>query len=267
MQRTIVLKSWRWQYGERNAICRAVNDAAFEMRRKGETMSVLTRLALLLLKRLLLCVTLTSGGPALAEPKVPPPQTILDSLPPLPPPTEQQLQRGRELLDKIVYVVENVPLTDAAAVMKVFGFVDLRTETYPTHVWVGPKGKSSNFAQPNDLVGTGFDDISVQPNIYTAGDIAIARLSGRLGKDEACISIHDVRKTFESRASRWEDRHTFVAGFIERPRKAHRTDTLVFELSKTRVFDNGSISFRFTYQTCAASFGLVYLNPNREIGK
>jgi hypothetical protein len=85
------------------------------------------------------------------EPPSPP-----NTLPPLPPPTAAQLERGRELLDKIAYVAAKVPLTDAAAVLAVFGFTDLHTTEYPTYTGVKPKGKSGGGSQPQDLVGTGW---------------------------------------------------------------------------------------------------------------
>ena len=45
--------------------------------------------------------------------------------PPLPLPTESQLQRGRELCDKIVYGITSVPLSDAPAVLKVLSLIHI----------------------------------------------------------------------------------------------------------------------------------------------
>jgi hypothetical protein len=58
-------------------------------------------------------------------PPLPPPYpTHYDTEPPLPLPTPEQLQRGRELLKTIHRVVTQMPLTDANApsVLKAFGF-------------------------------------------------------------------------------------------------------------------------------------------------
>lgn len=60
--------------------------------------------------------------------------------PPLPLPTEAHLQQGRVVLDKIVYVITSVSLSDAPAVLKVFGFTELNRKEYPTYAEVGVKG-------------------------------------------------------------------------------------------------------------------------------
>lgn len=221
-----------------------------------------TRSALVLVRQLLLCATFVFGGAAQAEPEEPPPQqTILDSLPPLPPPTEEQLQRGREMLDKIVYVVENVPLTDAAAVMKVFGFTDLMTYESSMYTRLVPKAKTGGQAVPADLVGTGFTDIEAAPVFLASKNNRVAaRLSGSFAIADTCVSIEDVRKRIASRAvqissSRITDIHPVL-----RPKAANDVGLLGFRLVSNPFATKTSITFRFVYQRCAQAFTFAYFN-------
>ncbi len=138
----------------------------------------------------------TGSAAAQQEPPSPP-----NTLPPLPPPTAAQLERGRELLDKIAYVAAKVPLTDAAAVLAVFGFTDLHTREYPTYTAVGPRRKSGGFSQPQDLVRTGLADIEVHPRRQRPTGRPEVLFDGRLSLDETCVSIDMVRELFAPLAS------------------------------------------------------------------
>ncbi|ACV35212.1 hypothetical protein CAP2UW1_1915 [Candidatus Accumulibacter phosphatis] len=126
-----------------------------------------------------LAVTALSLATGLAGAQQEPPSPP-NTLPPLPPPTAAQLERGRELLDKIAYVAAKVPLTDAAAVLAVFGFTDLHTREYPTYTGVQPKGQDGGGSQPKDLVGTGLADIEVRPRIRWPTGRTGALFDGRL---------------------------------------------------------------------------------------
>jgi hypothetical protein len=144
-------------------------------------------------------------GVAGAQEEVPsPPKT----LPPLPLPTAAQLERGRALLEKIGYVVANVPLTDAAAVLAVFGFTDLFTKEYPTYIGVGPKGKSGGFSQPRDLVGTGWAAIEVRPRIEkpTGKQVRLVLWASFLGRN-LHLDRHGARVSCTARLTGRERAH------------------------------------------------------------
>jgi hypothetical protein len=198
---------------------------------------------------------------------LPPPIYQPGELPPLPPPTEEQLQRGRELLEKIVYVIANVPLTDAAAVLKVFGFTNLHSATFPTYMWVGPKGKGNDFAQPAEMSGTGFSYIEVQPWVKSPSHAVTARLSADILPEELCISIDDVRQTFEPITSRVSIRRILDVHSMERPVPLHGIGMLSFAPLSNPTRTQASISFVFEYQTCVKEFNLAYRGNLKEITK
>lgn len=202
-----------------------------------------------------------------ALPPLPPPIYHPSDLPPLPPPTEQQLKRGRELLDKIVYVIANVPLTDAADVLKVFGFADLRAVEHPTYVWVGPKGKGDHFAQPAEMVGMGFSHIEVQPWVRSLNHPVIARFSATLATKEACIPIDDVRRIFWSITSRGNSSRIVDIHRIERPTPLHGVGNLSFSSLQNPVGLEAGIAFGFEYQTCARDFTFNYRSNLKEANK
>ena len=177
-------------------------------------------------------------------------------LPPLPSPTEAQLKLGNELLDKIAHVIENVPLQDAAAVMKVFGFTELSTSTYPTYVRVEPIGRTTKNALPADLVGTGFSYIDVDP--WEKGRSS-ASTSARFNTTEACITLDAVRERFKS-AKNIGFGHA-ISTCCRPPRPVVTdTDRISFAPLNTPQGLIGGLSFAFDYQTCAHYFGFSYKN-------
>lgn len=189
-------------------------------------------------------------------------------LPPLPAPTEQHLQRGRELLEKIAHVIADVPLTDAEAVLKLFGFTDLYTWTHPTYVRKGPKAKDGAWARPEELVGTGFLVISVDPWINDPRDDTVGAFHARFNTQEACIPIDDVRRRFSAQAqarmttSRITDIHP-----VARPPRLHKVGYMSFRPLQTPLGLNGSATFSFDYQVCATDFGFAYRNSLGETNK
>jgi len=201
----------------------------------------------------------TGSAGAQQEPPSPP-----KTLPPLPPPTAAQLERGRELLDKIAYVAAKVPLTDAAAVLAVFGFTDLFTKEYPTYTGVQPKGKGGGGSQPQDLVGTGLAAIDVRPRIQRPTRRTEAVFAGRLSLEETCISIDMVRETFTPMASKVESLHIFDIHPVLRPKPLHSTGHLVFFPKQHPFSEKSLISFRFEYQTCAETFTLSQTRSSEE---
>ena len=200
-------------------------------------------------------------GVAGAQEELPsPPKT----LPPLPLPTAAQLERGRDLLDKIGYVVANVPLTDAAAVLAVFGFTDLFTKEYPTYIGVGPKGKSGGFSQPRDLVGTGLAGIEVRPRAEKPTGGWYGGLYGRLSLDETCISIDMVREFLAPLASQIESARIVDIHPVLRPKALHTTGRLSARLTRHPFSAVARLNFRFDYQTCATHFSFSHAIPLEE---
>jgi hypothetical protein len=179
-------------------------------------------------------------------------------LPPLPPPTAEQLRKGREMLDKIIYVINEVSLSDEVAVMKVFGFTDLYAREYPTHKDVGPKGKRGGFTLPEDLIGTGFSFIHVLPWIKSPKLNSAARFSGSINADEACISIDDIRSAFISKAKKNQSILITDIHPTRRPPRLHEVGHLSFEDLQTSNSAHASAIFTFEYQLCAKGFGISY---------
>jgi hypothetical protein len=202
-----------------------------------------------------------------ALPPLPPPIYEPGELPPLPPPTEQQLQRGREMLDKIVYVIANVPLTDAAATLKVFGFTDLRTKEYPTHADVGPKGKDSDFLSGPELKGTGLTDVTVQPWIKDPRINVTSWLNATVATEEACISIDAVRRMFGPMTSKMHSDRIVTSHPVQRPKPLHGIGIISFAPLHNPMNSEASITFAFEYQICADRFNFAYFTSSKEATK
>ncbi len=217
-----------------------------------------------------LCASTFLCATAFAQQTSTPPQASFhqsDEIPPLPLPTEAQLQRGHELLDKIAHVITRVPLTDAPAVLKVFGFTELTTVEYPTHVWVRPKGKKSKFAQPEELLGTGLSELSVQPWVDGLHAGIVASFSGTFVRAETCITMDDVRRVLEPLATTVTSERIRDIHPVQRPKPLHKTGHLVFTGVQTPFNQNAGASFRFEYQACAKSFGFAYHTILKETQK
>jgi hypothetical protein len=183
-------------------------------------------------------------------------------LPPLPTPTEAQLQRGRELLDKIIYVIDNVPLTDAAAVLKVFGFTELITREQPTYTYVQPRASNGRQMLPADLVGTGWESIQADP-VRTPSQYSsvMASFEGDFSLDETCVKIDEVRQKFAARASKTTSRHMNYLHPNPRPPQQHDIGHLGFTLRENSFAERTGILFTFEYQLCAKSFSFSYSRP------
>ena len=211
------------------------------------------------LKRtVLLCVVTLLCSPVLAQ---------QDPLPPLPLPTEAQLQRGRELLDKIAYVITSVPLSDAPAVLKVFGFTELNRKEYPDHAWVGVKGHVGGFAQMQELAGTGLSDIVVQPWIDDPHFNLVARLFASFTRSETCVTMADTRRVLEPIASTITNELIRDIHPKQRPEPLHEIGGLTFSGLQTPFNPAAGITFTFEYQTCARSFGFGYHNADKKTPK
>ncbi|MBK8522863.1 MAG: hypothetical protein IPL58_01225 [Betaproteobacteria bacterium] len=189
-------------------------------------------------------------------------QTGEGELPALPLPTEAQLQRGRELLDKIIYVIDNVPLTDAAAVLKVFGFTEPITREQATYTYVQPRAGNGRQMLPADLVGTGWASIQADPvrspSQYSS---VIASFEGDFAMEEACAHIDEVRQRFAPRALETLSRRMTYIHPNPRPPRQHDTGHLVIRLRENPLAERTRITFTFEYQLCAKSFSFSYARP------
>jgi hypothetical protein len=173
------------------------------------------------------------------------------------PPTDAQLKLGQELLDKIAFVVENVPLQDAAAVMKIFGFTKLYTWTYPTYIRVQPIGRMTKSALPTDLEGTGFSYIHVDPWVQAEKYKRSAGVAAKFTESEACITVDAVRERFGG-AINTVHSPTFETCCIPNRPKVGDTDAISFGPLQTPRGMIGLIGFVFKYQSCARDFGFSY---------
>lgn len=183
--------------------------------------------------------------------------------PPLPAPTEAQLERGRELLGKIVHVIHNIPLQDSSAVLGVFGFKEFDTFVHPTHTRVTPKLTTTRAAIPVELLGTGFQSFSNIPLNRSPKSYSLASVGGVLNRAEACIAIDDVRLRFANVATTRSGPVRIIDRFRWPPRK-HNIGFLSFQPLDTPAGLIGTIRFEFDYQTCADSFTFSYLNDQSE---
>lgn len=200
-------------------------------------------------------VTAPSGKSPEVLPPLPPPIYEPGELPALPLPTDEQLKKGRELLDKIAYVITNIPLTDPDAVLEFFGFTDLRKYQYPDHIDVVPKGKSGGYKSIAEMVGTGFEHISVQPWINSSFDRTLAHLSARISTKENCVSIDDVRRVFGALSLNTSNNRPMTAHAVQRPKPLHGIGNLSFYPLKNPTEYRAGMTFSFDYQTCA-----IYIN-------
>ena len=180
---------------------------------------------------------------------------------PLPPPTEEQLHRGRELLDKIIFVIDNVQITDAPAVFKIFGFTDLITYEHPTYTYLVPRGKKGGTALPAELTGSGLRAIEVAPVYQPTGksNSVSARIEMDFSINEACVSISEVRERFMPRANNVKNMPIIRTDRMSRPKRQHDVDFLSFTLSTSPFARRTGAGFTFDYQTCADSFSFYYL--------
>ena len=192
--------------------------------------------------------------------------------PPLPPPTQEQLQMGRALLEKIMLIVKNVPLSKPLEVFQVFG-VDAvtvypqgpQTRT-PTALFVqDPKPRELTLVQITTyekLAGERLKEIGVGSiRIKYPLDKTIA--SDGMGIDflpnQACVSIDDVRKLFLPLSKNMLNPKLgggIVSHPLPTPPPVHDFLLIVFELHSMHPNFKTNVNFSFDYQTCAASAGI-----------
>lgn len=187
-------------------------------------------------------------------------QTSIEELPPLPPPTEEQLKRGQAMLDKLAHVIENVSLQNAAAVLAEFGFSEYTTTILPTYIWVYPKSASSERAGPAEYAGTGLISISIDPLIKKENEKRFASMQANFDLEILCITPEDVYR-------KYGDGPHATVGFVMTPRsvrprkQVNRIGYLRFAPIAVPTNAVGQVGFTFDYQHCARSVGVNYLEP------
>lgn len=172
-------------------------------------------------------------------------------LPPLPIPTDDQLRNGRALLERLAFVLVNIPITDAAAVLHGLGFSELGTEEYPNYTLFYPKSSNSGGNIP---IGNGFFSVSVQPREKGG----TASINGRFA-DDACVSVEDVKSMIgplgrRSSISLVRDVHP-----VDRPKPLNSVGYLSIHQLRNVVQQEATGSFTFAYQACAEDFGFSFV--------
>lgn len=125
-----------------------------------------------------------------------------------------------------------------------------------------------HFAQMQELAGTGFSDINVQPWIDNPRPGAgVARFSARFALSETCVTMDDARRVLEPIATTVTSKPIIVRDSGPRPKPLHEIGGLAFSGLRTPFNPAAGITFTFEYQTCAQSFGFAYLNANKETRK
>ena len=177
-------------------------------------------------------------------------------------PTQEQLLRGRELLQRVMSVAAKVPLFDAEAVLGEFGFRQIWIASFPRYVRIYPKGKDAN-ALPSELKGTGFVSISVDPwrspDLYSR---QIATLTASFDFETACVSIADANARLGLPLQTYPivDAHP-----VERPPRQHTVGIAQYAAPKIPVGGiDAFVAITFDYQTCARSMSLGYLLRTEE---
>lgn len=189
-----------------------------------------------------------------------PAQPISDT-PPLPPPTDEQLQKGRALLDKILYIVKNVPMSKPSAVFRVFG--SDQVGVYPrkdpkkspdlTHVGITSYDKAIR----EKWKEIGIRSVEILYPFDKTTDMDHLYLS--FIPDEACVSYHDVRRLFWPISTRVSN--PILGGGISTqpmrtPPPVHEYRAMVIELERIVPEHQTLLHFSFDYQTCAVAAGV-----------
>jgi hypothetical protein len=179
-------------------------------------------------------------------------------LPPLPFPTDAQIQKGHDFINKIDYVLKKISLSDEVAVMKAFGFEDLLAGEYPDHRWVVPKGKAGGRASRYELAGTGLSGLRLQPWIRNKDIRSISHLEGTIYSGEVCITLASALNKFGASTKGISAEPVISSHPVRAPQKMNDIGVLGFSNSSTEFADKASVYFVFDYQYCASRFGITY---------
>jgi hypothetical protein len=177
-------------------------------------------------------------------------------LPPLP--TTAQLKKGRELIDKIAHVINNVPLTDGVAVMRQMGFENLLVKKFPDHISITANGKSSNIKNPSISVSVVIEDPWSVPSFEDPNHFSKARFTANIKNDLACIQIEDVISKFGTTYK--ESIKPLRVHNAEELKKSQALYGLWYEKIPTPKGNIGGVNLVYEYQKCAKSFAIHYVN-------
>jgi hypothetical protein len=189
------------------------------------------------------------------------PEVPLQEISPLPAPTEKMLRRGDGVLGKIAFVGKNISLTQFQLVLAEFGFNEITSTAYPTTLLSQPRGPKGTIAKAEDLRGSGFTEISVNPWIDSSGVDFSARLSGKFDIETVCVSVDAVRKQFGSSAREISSLVVDIHPVL-RPPSVNDIGHLLFKSAPAPGVATASVSFTFDYQACAKSFSYAYIKTN-----
>ena len=192
--------------------------------------------------------------------------------PSLPPPTEEQLQKGRALLDKIMDIVKNVPLSKPSEVFRLFGLgqVELYPQKHP---------QSEKFPDLTLVQITSYDK-AVREKWREIGIRSIdikypfdkVKDADRMGmgfiRDQACVSYDDVRRMFWPISTQVSN-PKLAGGITTSPvpvsPPVHEYNSMVIGLERIHASYRILLNFNFEYQTCANGVGIRnILNITKE---
>ena len=179
-------------------------------------------------------------------------------LPDLPVPTQEQLRRGDQLLENILYVMANVPLTDAKEVLKTFGFNNMIIKTIPTYSYVYPADENGRRLEIFELKKLGVDGLFYQPWIVNE----FTNSSSYLNIDfdgELCVSIESVKRFFQEINLKGRSSVSLSAHPVLRPRPLHDAGYLGFGPFNAPRMKRGFASMFFDYQMCARRISINYV--------
>lgn len=176
----------------------------------------------------------------------------------LPDPTPEQRERGRQLLDKILKVVQSIPLTDSERVLNELGFDVLTKRQRPTFEAYLPKTED-DADRARTYAKSGFTGISTIK--YTVlpppPPWSQASLTASLDRANYCISVDDGRQTL-SPIFKKESTEIRTPMHPSRYARQQSVSILVFEYMTHPVGHISSFVLSYEYQKCAERITVNY---------
>lgn len=162
------------------------------------------------------------------------------------------------MLDKLAYVIKNVSLQDAGAVLAEFGFTEYTTTILPTYTRVYPKGARSERAGAAEYAGTGLTSLTVDPLVRQKGVRRFANMQAEFDLEYVCITPEEVHARY-GKAAHVRVMPTWSPHSIRVRKKTNKIGYVVFEPIAVPINAEAQIGFTFDYQDCANSVGVNYL--------
>lgn len=196
-------------------------------------------------------------------------QAPTPAAPLLPAPTDAQLQRGSAILEKMLHIVQNVPLSKPSEVFRVFG-ID-QPEIYPDRFRTGDfvliQINATNEPSDRLLIEQGIHSLSADYPFNKALEPDIFRVS--LTRLQACVSIDEVRKIFWPITSK-TDNHKLMPRIIlddfrPAPAPMHEYQLMRLDIPNKLPYLKTTAEFYFNRQTCAEN--IVILNAYNLLGE